>query len=61
MEPVDWSLNWTDNGEFPVVGVPVKFATGATGGVLDSDIIRPEFGIRSTGSGYRQVHAVGSC
>ena len=34
MEPVDWSLNWTDNGESPVVGVPVKSETGATGGVL---------------------------
>jgi hypothetical protein len=34
IEPVDWSVNWTDNGELPEVGVAVKFATGATGGVL---------------------------
>jgi hypothetical protein len=31
-EPVDASLNKTESGAEPVVGEPVKFATGAGGG-----------------------------
>ena len=33
-ELVDASVNATVSGNFPVVGVPVKLATGATTGVL---------------------------
>ena len=34
MDPVDSSLNWTDSGELPVVGAPVKFAIGPSDGLL---------------------------